>query len=125
MIHLDTNFLIQALRPETAELTSIREWFKSGELMGISSIAWSEFRCGPLDSEALASAIRWLPAPDPFLADDAGTAARLFNATGCRKSSLMDCMIAAVAIRCNAALATNNTGDFDRFKGLGLRLAQG
>ena len=51
------------------------------------------------------------PLPEPFLAADAGLAARLFNQTGRRLRSLADCMIAAVAIRCGARLATNNVAD--------------
>jgi hypothetical protein len=47
-------------------------------------------------------------------------AADLFNKTGRRSRSLADCLIAAVAIRCGAKLATVNTGDFQAFVQYGL-----
>jgi predicted nucleic acid-binding protein len=49
--------------------------------------------------------------------------ADLFNKTGRRSRSLADCLIAAVAIRCGAKLATVNTGDFQVFVQYGLTLA--
>jgi predicted nucleic acid-binding protein len=47
----------------------------------------------------------------------------LFNQTGRRSRSLADCMIAAVAIRCGARLATSNKMDFQPLTGYGLALA--
>jgi len=49
--------------------------------------------------------------------------ALLFNKTGRRSRSLADCMIAAIAIRCGASLATINTADFQPFVQYGLALA--
>jgi predicted nucleic acid-binding protein len=60
--------------------------------------------------------------PEPFVAGDALVAARLFNLGGRGRGSLMDCMIAAVAIRVGAELATPNTTDFRRFVAAGLTL---
>src|SRR6266550_1816108 len=102
MIHLDTNFLIQALVPNSAAQARLQTWRRDAEDLGISSISWSEFLCGPLaqNDEALAQML--FPAPEPFLASDAHKAAELFNATGRRSRSLADCQIAAVALRCNA-----------------------
>ena len=79
--------------------------------------------CGPLDAAAEAIARQIFPSPEPFLPADAVLAARLFNETGRRSRSLADCMIAAVAIRCGANLATINTTDFQPFLGHGLTLA--
>jgi predicted nucleic acid-binding protein len=62
------------------------------------------------------------PTPEPFLAVDAELAADLFNQTGRRSRSLADCMIAAVAIRCRADLATINSSDFQPFIQHGLNL---
>ena len=122
MIHLDTNFLIQttvAGSPAHAQFTA---WFSAQEEFNVSSIAWSEFLCGPLDATAEALVRQIFPNPEPFLATDAALAAGLFNQTGRRSRSLADCMIAAVAIRCGAKLATINTGDFQPLTQRGLVL---
>jgi predicted nucleic acid-binding protein len=123
MIHLDTNFLIQALVPNSAEEAKLQSWLTGGEALGISSISWSEFLCGPLTptDEDLAQIL--FPDPEPFLALDAYQAAELFNATGRRSRSLADCQIAAVALRCGARLATSNVADFRHFQNLGLTFA--
>lgn len=123
MIHLDTNFLIQSLVPGSAAEAKLQTWLKDGEDLGISSIAWSEFLCGPLSHEDENLAQELFPAPEPFLASDARKAAELFNATGRRSRSLADCQIAAAALRCNARLATANALDFTPFQAHGLTLA--
>ena len=51
----------------------------------------------------------------PYTVADADVTARLFNLGGRRRGTLADCMIAAVAIRAGAPLATTNPGDFSRF----------
>lgn len=122
MIHLDTNFLIQAFVPSSAAEAKLRTWLKDSEHVGISSIAWSEFLCGPLTHEGVALAYVLLAAPQAFLASDAHKAAKLFNATG-RRSRSLDCQIAAVALRCDARLATVNLLDFTPFQNHGLTLA--
>ena len=122
MIHLDTNFLIQALAPSSAAEKKLQTWLKDGEDLGISSIAWSEFLCGPLTAQDEAWAQTLLALPESFLASDAHKAAELFNATGRRSRSLADCQIAAVAFRCNARLATINASDFALFQSHGLKL---
>ena len=123
MIHLDTNFLIQALVPSSAAEEKLQTWKQDGEAVAISSIAWSEFLCGPLtrNDETLAQIL--FPAPEPFLASDAYKAAELFNATGRRSRSLADCQIAAVALRCEARMATADAADFAPFETHGLTLA--
>ena len=63
------------------------------------------------------------PAPEPFIASDAHKAAKLFNATGRRSRSLADCQIAAIALRCDARMATANAEDFALFQTQGLTLA--
>jgi predicted nucleic acid-binding protein len=123
MIHLDTNFLIQGLIPHSVAETRLRTWRSEGEALGISSISWSEFLCGPLTTADEALAEKLFPAPESFLASDAYKAAELFNVTGRRSRSLADCQIAAVALRCNARIATANLSDFIIFQSHGLTLA--
>jgi predicted nucleic acid-binding protein len=122
MILLDTNFLIQALRPETPLNLRLREWVSTGEDIGISAMAWAEFLCGPLADEDETAAANLLPNPEPLLAADAVRAAELFNATGRRRGSLADCLIAATCLRLDARLATENAADFHRFEPMGLQL---
>jgi predicted nucleic acid-binding protein len=54
---------------------------------------------------------------------DAGASARLFNLTGRRRGSLNDCMIAAIALRVDASVATTDVADFRRFEAAGLQIA--
>jgi predicted nucleic acid-binding protein len=122
MIHLDTNFIIRGLVMGTDEDRQLRKWLAAGEPLGTSSIAWAEFSCGPLDPLIASSAATLLPNAEPFLQSDASLAAKLFNSGGRRKGSLLDCMIAAVAIRSGATLATSNLSDFARFQSSGLNV---
>ena len=87
------------------------------------AIAWTEFLCGPLNSAEAMLAARIIEKRLPFGSDEAGIAATLFNRSGRRRGSLVDCMIAATAICAEAPLATANLTDFRRFKVDGLRLA--
>jgi predicted nucleic acid-binding protein len=123
MIHLDTNFLIAALKIGSAESKKLDQWLTFKESLGISAVAWAEFRCGPLSPNDEAISKQMFPAIEPFSEQDGEQAARLFNQTGRRSRSLSDCMIAAVAIRCGAKLATINQADFQRFAQHGLLLA--
>ena len=122
MIHLDTNFLIEALVANSEAQAKVQTWKNLSEELGISSIAWSEFLCGPLTQSEQALAEFLFPAPEPFLASDAHRSAQLFNATGRRSRSLADCQIAGVALRCGASLATGNVSDFTPFERYGLKL---
>jgi predicted nucleic acid-binding protein len=123
MIHFDTNFLIQATVAGSPAHLQFRGWASTQEILAISSIVWAEFLCGPLDAKGESLARQIFPSPEPFLSADAALAANLFNQTGRRSRSLADCMIAAVAIRSGAKLATINTTDFQPFNKHGLVLA--
>jgi predicted nucleic acid-binding protein len=90
--------------------------------MAMSAIAWAEFLCGPVEAGQLELVELIVSRRLPFSDDDAAVAARLFNETGRRRGSLTDCMIAAVALRTQAVLATENTADFRRFEPAGLRI---
>ena len=113
-IHLDTSFLIRALQPGTTEDTKLRELLQAGRELAISSIAWAEFLCGPLDDRQLDAAQRLTGERVPITEKDASLCAQIFNDSGRRRNSLTDCMIAATALRCNAQVATANQTDFKR-----------
>jgi predicted nucleic acid-binding protein len=123
VIHLDTSFLIRAGVPGTPEDRMLRRWRSRSETLRVSSVAWAEYLCGPVSQQAAEDTAELLGEPVPFDALDATLAAQLFNATGRRRGSLQDCMIAAVAIRSSASLATSNAIDFRRFVAHGLTIA--
>lgn len=123
MIHLDTNFLIDALVPGTAQEAKLAGWLSAGEPVSISAIAWGEFLCGPLSPVAENLARQLLPLAEVLTKTDAEKAAALFNQTGRRSKGFSDCYIAAIAMRAGASLATSNIGDFKGMLPLGLMLA--
>ena len=123
MIHLDTSFLIRVLTAGSPEAATMDSWTASGEVLRVSAVAWAEFLCGPVSAGQLELAARIVGNPADFTAQDATVAARLFNATGRRRGTMPDCMIAAAALRYGAPLATGNIADFRRFAEHGLRLA--
>jgi predicted nucleic acid-binding protein len=124
VIHLDTGFLIAALRRGSDEDRRLREWLANGEPVGVSAVSWTEFLCGPVEGDKVDLARRIVDGPTPFLAADAAQAAALFNLSGRRRGSLNDCMIAAIALRLDAVVATTNVADFRRFEPAGLRVAR-
>lgn len=119
-IHLDTSFLINAMRPDRPEKSQLEEWLDQGADIEISAFAWAEFWCGPATAEHRKAARDLLPEPIPLTGADAEIAARLFNLTGRRRRLFRDCVIAAVAMSSNAAVATRNVADFRRFESEGL-----
>ncbi len=123
MIHLDTSFLIRALTPGSQEDARLREWIGANEPFGMSTIAWAEFLCGPVDETALAVASVVVERQFRFTEGMATIAARLFNGSGRRRGTMVDCMIAATALAEEAAVATSNPDDFVRFEAFGLALA--
>ena len=84
----------------------------------MSAVAWMEFMCGPVSAQQASLAARIVGAPLPFVAEDGTRAAAFFNATGRRRGSAVDCMIAAAAVGAGASLATSNPADFKGFDGL-------
>ncbi|MGH9518945.1 MAG: PIN domain-containing protein [Terriglobales bacterium] len=123
IIHLDTNYLVRLKRHDSDEARHVRDWVKGRATFGTSSIAWTEFLCGPLDPGEPESVRTIVGMPLPFAEADAELAAELFNRGGRRRNSLADCQIAALAIRARASLATADRAGFARFAAAGLRLA--
>ena len=122
MIHLDTNFLIQALRAGSEEDMRLRAWLNGSEEVGLSAMTWAEFLCGPLNPGDREAAELLFPIVEPLTPVDAVKGAELFNATGRRSRALADCLIAAVAMRLGARVATGNHADFAPFITHGLVL---
>lgn len=122
MIHLDTNYLVDALVPGSAADVQFTSWLSAGEPVAMSAVAWGEFLCGPVPPPVEAIARQTVTHIEPLMLSDAEKAAALFNQTGRRSRSFQDCMIAAAAIRCGARLATLNQADFAVFVPHGLSL---
>ena len=121
-IHLDTSFLIRALVRGSTEAQRILRWLEDGHPLVMSTLAWCEFLCGPIDRDTARLAHRVVRAHAVISLADADLGSVLFNATGRRRGTLADCLIAANAIGADAPLATSNSRDFDHFKKHGLRL---
>jgi predicted nucleic acid-binding protein len=49
MIHLDTNYLIRSLVPQTQQAARLDSWILAGETISTSAMAWCEFLCGPVE----------------------------------------------------------------------------
>ena len=122
MIHLDTSFLILGLLQDSPQGRALRRWLEQGESLGIGAIGWAEFLCGPVGEPEAGLASQFLGDPIPFRTEDAALSATLFNHSGRRRGSLVDCMIAAAALRSDATLATANPSDFRRMEPAGLKL---
>lgn len=122
MIHLDTSFLIRALHPGSPQDTRLRAWLRDREPLGMSALAWAEFLCGPVPARHVRMAETVVPTRVPLTEEDAARGAELFNASGRRRGTLLDCLIAATAVRADAALATANAADFRRIGGDGLKI---
>lgn len=122
MIHLDTSFLIRALVPGAPQEARLLAWLAGPDVVSASAIAWAEFLCGPVSAEVAALARTLLGEPVPLGVTAAERAARLFNETGRRRGSLLDCLVAATALDAGARLATENPRDFSRFRAAGLEL---
>ena len=122
VIHLDTSFLIRSLEPDSVEDRSLRAWLGGGRSLAMSTVGWSEFLCGPLSPDATQLAARVVTDLIPFGENEAEIAAMLFNQSGRRRGSMVDCMLAATALSGDAPLATSNAKDFGRLESLGLRL---
>ncbi|MDE2847262.1 MAG: type II toxin-antitoxin system VapC family toxin [Gemmatimonadota bacterium] len=123
MIHLDTSFLIRAMDQGSPEDRKLRAWIVDGEALAMSTVAWTELLCGPLNPSEMEWAAEVIGQRRNFTSEHAVIAARLFNDSGRRRGSLIDCMIGATALAEGASIATANAVDFRRFATSGLELA--
>lgn len=125
LFHLDTNALIALSDPTLILFERIEACAASGNLPETSVIAWHEYMRGPLLPKDRKRALAFLGERiAPLTRPVAEAAALLFNATGRRRASTADCLIAATAIEANAELLTQNIADFECFISSGLRLAR-
>lgn len=123
MIHLDTNYLIGLLVRGSREASEVDQWLAAGESLAASAIAWSEFLNGPVTAPEAAQVEAILQSQIiPFGRAEAALASELFNKTGRRRGSRLDCLIAATALLNQAALGTINQSDFKPFTAHGLKL---
>ena len=122
LVELDSNFLVAVLDAGGSQSEALQRWVRAGARIQISAIASSDYLCGPLEPALVPVARRLLGSIEPFTEEDAEIASELFNRTGRRPRSHVDCMIAAHAIRRRAVLATLNIRDFRRFEKFDLRL---
>jgi predicted nucleic acid-binding protein len=124
MIHLDANYLIGAAEGSTTAKEALRVWLRRGELFAASSIAWAEFLNGPVKERQIEVVDLLIQGRVvPISRTEAQIAALLFNASGRKRASRPDCLIAAAAMCSSAPLATFNRKDFSVFVSLGLQLA--
>ncbi|HQW29762.1 MAG TPA: PIN domain-containing protein [Verrucomicrobiales bacterium] len=122
-LHLDTNALIALVDPLGSMVVQVRERAQAGILPEASAVVWHEFVKGPLLSDELLHIERVVGSRiRPMTRSTAELAARLFNATGRRRASTADCLIAASAIEHKAQFMTANLADFTLFEPFGLRL---
>lgn len=94
-----------------------------GEPAAVSTIVWYEFLIGPLaprEAELARAFVRGRVVPAEEA--DAELAAELYNVAGRQRTLKTDALVAAIAIRADAALVTLNADDFRPFTEHGLRL---
>ena len=123
MIHLDANFLIHFLKPDSPQARVAERLLAEGNSFAVSSIAWMEVVSGPVTAqqlEALAALVE--DRIVPFERADAFLAASLFNFAGRKRALRGDSMIAASAIKNGAALLTLDVNDFRVYEPAGLQL---
>jgi predicted nucleic acid-binding protein len=124
VVELDSNFLVAVLDADSSQSKMLHTWALRGVRIQISAIAWSEYLCGPLDAAVVPLVRKLANSVEAFTERDAELASELFHGIGRRSRSHVDCMIAAHAIRRDAALATLNIRDFRPFERFALKLAK-
>ncbi len=122
-VQLDTNLLVEYISGVTDLPSKLANWVRQENSLGTSAVAWSEFRNGSVSDENASRVLIALEGNvigfERYMADKASL---LYHATGRRRGSHSDCMIAACAIISGVPLATWNLQDFERFEPHGLKL---
>ncbi len=116
MIHLDTNLLIAASDGADPHVASFQWVLALNRDMAASACAWTELHSQPMAPQTerlLRQILRG--GIIAFDGDAAALAGRLIYATGGKRRTRPDTMIAATAILSGAELATVNPADFHPF----------
>ena len=123
MIHLDTNLLIGAIDTADEHHPTARRVLAGRGPFACSSVTWMEFHSQPLPP-VLNDASRGMLTGGivPFDEATAVLAGDLYYATGSKRRTRLDTMIAATSILAGAELATVNPDDFQAFLVHGLKL---
>lgn len=123
-LHLDTNALIALSDPSHPLFMRIELRLQEGWTAGTDAVAWHEYVRGPLLEEDRERALLVIENRVSGLSRTvAEKAAEWFNATGRRRTSTADCLIAAACLHENAELVTDNLDDFTAFVPHGLKLS--
>ena len=122
MIHLDKCFLIRRLVNGSPEDRLPRKWLRAETPLAMSAVSWTEFLCGPVERDEIELASNIVGEKVPFLSEDSNMGARLFNHAGRRRGSLVDYIVAAIAIGSGAELATSDLADLAKLQPFGLKL---
>ena len=122
-LHLDTNALIALSDPAHPVFQCIERRLEEGWTAGTDAVAWHEYVRGPMLAEDRERVLLILENRVSALTRDiAERAAKLFNATGRRRASTADCLIAAACVQADAELVTDNASDFAAFTKHGMKL---
>ncbi len=120
---LDTNALIALSDPHHEMFQAIEASLRRGARASTCSVVWHEYVRGPLLDKDRARALRVIESRMIALERrNAEMAAELYNATGRRRGSTADCLLASVAINTKAELMTLKISDFELFVPYGLLL---
>ena len=122
-LHLDTNALIALSDPSHPLFQRIERRLEEGWTAGTDAVAWHEYVRGPMLAEDRERVLLVIENRVSALTRDiAERAAELFNATGRRRASTADCLIAAACLQADAELVTDHADDFAVFTRHGLKL---
>jgi len=115
LILLDTAVLIDALRNRNQRRTLLEQLVLSGKTLATSAISIAEVYGGlrpgeEADTKRHLANLEWLPV-SPSIAEKAGLMKAALSRQG-RTHSLTDMIVAATAMECGCALATDNQKHF-------------
>jgi predicted nucleic acid-binding protein len=122
VIHLDTSALVDSLAGTRRSARTLRRVIQRGERITISTLVLYEWLRGPRVEAELADQEELLPADHAVLFGhrEAARAAQLYRAVPRPRGREFDLAVAACALVHEAALWTQNPGDFRDVPGLNL-----